>query len=239
MKIVLASLALVVASGASADTVLVDSFTAGSSFTLSNSNGTAAHNFITGESSILGGSRQVRVRAPASGFAGSSNITINVTAGTLTSFGGDANERFAQYGSAIGVQTLTGAGTVAPVDLNLNLNLADAVVFDVSAMGTNALLAVTLYVNGTSLSFDSGYINVTSAGTYSVALSQFSGLTESFADDVDGFILNFPSGGVNAAAGLTVDEVRIETAAVPEPSSFAAIAGLAALGWVSARRRRA
>ncbi len=242
MKLAIALLGLVSASIASASaapsSILIDSFTGGSSFTLSNSSGTASHNYITGESSIIGGSRQIRVRAAGSGFYGSSNIAINTTAGTLTSFGGDSNERYVQYGSAIGSQTFTGAGTVAPVNLNLDLNLADSLVFDVDAIGSTAGILVTLYSNGLSSAFDAS-VSVTQTGTYTIPLSNFTGLTESFANDIDGILINFPSGGANAAAGLTVSEVRVQTSAIPEPSSFAALAGLAVLGVASTRRRRA
>lgn len=234
------TLALAAASAAFADTIIIDTFTAGSSFTLTNSNGTASHNFITGASTneIIGGSRQVRVRAAASGFVGSSNIAINTTAGTLTSFGGDSNERFVQYGSAIGTQTFTGAGTVAPVNLNLNLSLADTIHFDVTSLGSPTNFLFNIFANGANRSPDFN-ISIPSTGSYSFSIGQVSGMTESLADDVDGFLFNFAMSGATAGAGVTISNLRIETAAIPEPSSFAALAGLASLGWVASRRRRA
>ena len=235
------ALALAAASAAFADTIIIDSFTAGNSFTLTNSNGTASHNYITGASTneIIGGSRQVRVRAASSGFFGSSNIAINTTAGTLTSFGGDGNERFVQYGSAIGSQTFTGAGTDAPVDLNLNLSLADTIHFEVTSLGSPATVQLSILSNGESYQSPYFGINIPSTGSYSFSLGQISGFTEVLADDVDGFQFNFPMTAATAGAGITVSNLRLETAAIPEPSSFAALAGLASLGWVASRRRRA
>ncbi len=217
--------------------IAIDSFTGGSSFLLSNANGTANHNYITGESSILGGARQVRVRASSSGFFGSSNIKIDTTAGTMTSFGGDSGDRTLQYGSTIGSDPFTGAGTVAPVNLNLDLNLADAIQFDVAANPASASAQMTLFVNGSSLRFDGPTVNLVGLGTYSVSLSQFPGLTESNANDIDGILFRFPSVTANVASGLVVGELRLAISAVPEPGEYAAAFGLGLAGFAAWRRR--
>lgn len=238
-KTILALLALLPVA-AFADVIVLDSFDAGSTFTLSNSNGTASYNYISGQSSILGGSRQIRVRAAGSGFYGPSTITNNTTDGTIASWGTDASERVFQYGTAIGSNSFTGAGPGVPVDLNLNLNLSDSFQFDVAQIptvdATSTYISVQLFTNNGIYNY--GTPLITSTGTVNVLLSQFSGLTEQWADDINGIDVNFLSKSTTVGDALVISEARIVTSAIPEPSTYAALAGAAVLGLAAVRRRR-
>jgi hypothetical protein len=218
--------------------ILIDSFTDGSSFTLQNTSGTAAYNLTSGPD-IIGGSRQIRVRAAGSGFYGPADIRVDVTAGTLASYGTDNSDRMAQYGTAIGSDTFTGAGPGTPVQLNLNLNLADTIQFDVTHVPVNNPAATSFNVllfggSGATYLYSAA---IAGAGTYSVALSAFSGLTEGAANDIDGFRFGFQSNTASLSDALVVGELRIEVSAIPEPSTYAAIAGAAVLGFAAWRRR--
>lgn len=98
-----------------------------------------------------------------------------------------------------------------------------------AATGNGATLIVATWDFAVgSMSFE-----VSGAGTQTESLT---GLSDSTLTQITGFR---PRGG-NMAQGtfLDLDTVTIETVAVPEPSTFALLAGIAGLGLVLYRRRR-
>ena len=106
-----------------------------------------------------------------------------------------------------------------------------------SAFGTGSLIQWDVSIgdqfgfNGTSLIVPAGYVSGTAlSGTsdiYGLTLAQL-GLTEGT------YVYSW--GGASAAETLTLNIST--TSAVPEPSSFAALAGFAMLGLAGTRRRR-
>jgi hypothetical protein len=231
------SLAAVLCSclGASADTILIDSFTDGSNWTLQNTSGTASYNYITNAPDILGFSRQARTRSASSGYSGPSVFVMNTTAGTLTSYGGDSSDRELQYGIAIGSSTFTGAGTVAPVQLNQQFNLqTDKVTFDIVSVPTASQMGVKLF-SGDGSTYTAN-LAISSIGTYSIALTNFSGLTQVKANDIDGIRFSPICGAGSPAQGLVVGELRFTVTPVPEPSTCV-LAATALAGCVLLRRR--
>lgn len=220
--------------GSQAQSIQIDNFTDGSSFTDQNTSGTATYNYISGAADIIGGSRQVRTRAAGSGFYGPSVIAVDTTAGSMSSYGGDNGDRFLEYGSGIGSQTFTGAGPGTPVNLNEDLNLADAFSIVVANATAGDAMQITVIDSGNNqynYNFD-----ISSAGTYSVPLSDFSGLTSLAASDIDGFLFNPQSTASTAATGLVVSDLSITTT-VPEPSTLA-LAGLGCAGLLLRFRRK-
>jgi hypothetical protein len=216
-----------------AQSILIDDFTDGSSFTDQNTSGTASYNYISGAADIVGGSRQVRARAAGSGFYGPSVIAVDTTADTLTSYGGDTGDRFLQYGSAIGSQTFTGSGPGAPVNLNLALNLSDSFSIGVVSAGAGDSVGITLIAADSTQYSDS--INISSTGTYTLSLSSFSGLTGAEASDIDGLLISPISGASSAPQGLVLNNLSITEA--PEPSALALL-GLGSLLFATFWRRQ-
>ena len=216
-----------------AGSILVDNFTDGSSFTLSDSSGTAQFNYLSGAANIIGGRRQVRVRAAGSGFYGPSTISDDVSAGTLSSYGGDTGDRSLQYGSAIGSDTQTGAGPGTPVNLNLNLGLNDSISLNVAYAASGDNVGITLFSADSSTY--STTLNVSSSGVYSVNLSSFSGLTAPEAASIDGMTFSPISSASTASTGITLNQLSITT--VPEPSTLSLV-GLGGLALLVLLRRR-
>ena len=98
---------------------------------------------------------------------------------------------------------------------NLSLN------FDVGAFAVDSQSAGTLLVNGQSINVTSSYANQ----------------TVNLGNVTAGSLITFDLTGLDG--GATYDNFMFSgVAAVPEPSSFAAIAGVLAIGFVGLRRRR-
>lgn len=93
--------------------------------------------------------------------------------------------------------------------------------FDVAALGSQGQTAGTLDVAGNSVGVTSAFVNQT------VNLGNLAA----------GSLINFDLTGLSN--GLTIDNIMIAGTAVPEPSAFAAIAGVLALGFAATRRRGA
>jgi hypothetical protein len=164
-----------------------------------------------------------RIRIEA--FGGSSegygiNYNFNATTGNMDIFG------LAGATSATGVQ-LTGATATAPI---LIVGKFDP------AASTNG--STTIWINPTSFTDESSMIGSLGTGRTSTVAA-----TGAVVRD-DGILFRTtisPTGN-----WFQVDDIRVaddfaglDLVAVPEPSAFAALAGLGALGFAASRRRRA
>ncbi len=183
--------------------------------------------------------------------SGTGTLTLsnasNTFTGTTTINGGTlalgANNALAS-GSAVSL----GAGTLdlktfSAAAPSLALTSASAkLAFDLTGRsidnGTAFLALSGGFTESSDLSgytVDFGGFTVSSAGTYK--LLSFSSITGTLLGS-DFSIANLNVSGVNAALSLSGTELSLVASAVPEPASMAALAGLAAAGFVASRRRR-
>ncbi|MEI9961368.1 MAG: hypothetical protein WDM76_09665 [Limisphaerales bacterium] len=189
--------------------IVIDSFMDGYSFTLSDTSGTAKFNYMARATNIIGSRRQIQVRAAGSGFYGPSVIAVDISAGSLTSYGGDANDRYLQYGTAI----IGGSGVAT--NLNLNLDIASSISIDVSsAAAGNIINLQLLFGNGNTRSTS---LTVNAAGLYNVPLTNFNGITANEAADIDGIMVNPVSSAPTAPQGLILNQLSI-ISAIPKPA---------------------
>lgn len=179
-----------------------------------------------------GYSATIRADNVAGNSSGSSAITLRAaqTTGTLTS----AAQSLSYSGSG---------GYAYPAGTNLVSSNTDAATADAL---TNAgiytltyriqLSAANTYTVSTNL-YDGNGTSGTNLATLSGTASGATFLTGPF----DGLMIGYRYSTTSAASNLTITDVAIASnvaSAVPEPSTYAALAGLAALGVVAWRRRR-
>jgi len=173
-------------------------------------------------------------------------VAIAVSGGALTIAGGNAL-----------VSRITGNGAISITDgstWNLNgavnnaaasLALADDSTFKVGLSGvsvnnTTGLITLTgLFsetLDGGSYSFDFGGFDFTTAGSYK--LIGYASVSGSFS--AGDFLAANASFGPGLAGGFVVgaNDLSFVVSAIPEPSSWSALAGLAALASAATRRRR-
>lgn len=180
-----------------------------------------------------GYSATIRADNLAGNSAGSSAITLRAaqTTGTLT--------------SAAQALSYSGTGGYAyPAGTNLVSSNTDAATADALTNGgiytltySIQLSAANTYTVSTNL-YDGNGTSGTNLATLSGTASGATFLTGPF----DGLMIGYRYSTTSATSNLTITDVAITTnvaSAVPEPSTYAAFAGLAALGLVAWRRRRA
>ena len=142
---------------------------------------------------------------------------------SATAFADGEGEAFNATSSSFGVNDGPTGDTTAEFDQN------EGFTFSFSQDVTLDSLTVSSFGGDSSgsLDFDGG-ANITSIAA--TGLTSLSDTTVS-----SGTLLRFTSTGISAFSLSNI----VVTSAVPEPSSFAALAGLAMLGFVGSRRRRA
>lgn len=179
-----------------------------------------------------GYSSTIRADNISGNSAGSSAITLRAaqTTGTLT--------------SAAQALSYSGTGGYAyPAGTNLVSSNTDAATGDALTNGAtytltyNILLsAANTYTVSTNL-YDGNGTTGTNLATITGTAAGATFLTGPF----DGLMIGYRYSNTAATSNLTITDVLITSnaaSAVPEPSTYAALAGLAALGWVGWRRRR-
>jgi hypothetical protein len=108
--------------------------------------------------------------------------------------------------------------------------LSPATIYTLNPAGGNGALTITAVWD-----FDAGSMGYTVSGAATDSQS-LAGLADASLTEISGFRIR---GGTPGFTGfLTMDSITIETVAVPEPSTFALLAGFAGLGMVLYRRRR-
>jgi hypothetical protein len=167
-------------------------------------------------------------------YSGQANVipaTVQVTSGFTASTSLFGNTAAAAQGFDDTAGITFGSGN-ADVDIDLGVftitvgtNLIDAYInFDVAALDSQDQEAGTIVV---SSSTESDTVSVTSSAT---------NVTVSLGDLSVGDIITFDLSGL--ANGAVFDNFMVAGTVVPEPSSFAVIAGAIALGFTATRRRR-
>jgi len=142
------------------------------------------------------------------GFAPS----VNEFGGTSAYAQGFSSTHGVSFGQNVGGLFQISVGGFGFNDVSIN--------FDVAALGTEGQSAGTLLVNGNNVSVGTSASNVT------VNLGNLAA----------GSFINFDMNDLTG--GASFDNFQIAGTAVPEPSAFAAIAGVLALGLAASRRRK-
>jgi hypothetical protein len=188
-----------------------------------------------------GGSAEIQSNT-FTGFDIAGPVSINqiITAGAFQfSFYLDTNATANFSGSRI---KFFSTGTVSPDGFGINFNytaLSDT--FTVWAQSTNGNQAATSIAVAAG-SLISGSVTFPSATIGNVSVTADGGVTVTSVAGSAFVAGDIGDRGVfRSQLGSTflIDGINITTSAIPEPSSFAALAGFAALGFVASRRRRA
>lgn len=184
----------------------------------------------TGTTTISGGT--LKLSTASSSLTGTSAVTIN--GGTLASVvTGNLNLGTGHVSMSSGAITPGEAGVASTFTLSANRNFT---------------------TTGGTLNFDIGasFDQIIGSGTGSFSLTDTTLALNDVGATVAGSYLLFSGfGGSNSIAGLTITGLDagfigslgsdgiLTVSAIPEPSSFASLAGLALFGFASLRRRRA
>jgi hypothetical protein len=176
-----------------------------------------------------------------------------------TTTGGNGAYSFIQSfaGSTVNaLDSVPSGGSLSPqggADLGGNFsNNGMHIDFNVSTAGFSGI-SISWAQRGTSTGFDSRTLSwsANGGGTFSVFATDSGTLGSSFAgvaydlasitalDNNPNVVLRITLDGATSGTGNNRFDNILVTAAVPEPSVYAALIGLAALGFVIARRRRA
>ncbi|WP_372768199.1 hypothetical protein [Pseudoalteromonas sp.] len=167
---------------------------------------------LNADPNILGGLRELNARDGHSCVLGG-RARITVEQNTAAFFGRTACELTVQYGSAIGTVDTPWSPSPnkgAGIALDLNLTLSNEILIDVVQLPADGG-GIGITLNTSSGAFGYWY-PLTSVGTAAIPLSNFTGLTETAASDIDGVI--FRAGtcpGNNISDALIVDSIRINT----------------------------
>jgi hypothetical protein len=217
-------------SGGASAASYIDAITGANQFTVFGSGllaaGSSALTF--GEGSALGTSAAVTTVSNLSTLAGAGTIsgTVNALAGS-----------FLAPGENDGEAGTLGTGALSLTGATLDFDLA------ATAAGTSDLIAATGAVSFSSLTFN---FDALTAGVLEtgVAYDLVSGTSDlignvnlistTFGSGLDG--LYVPTYSTGSDGGLNY--ITVTFAAVPEPASFALLAGMATLGGCLVRRRR-
>ena len=187
----------------------------------------------------------------ANAISGSGGVTINNSTVTTTFTGANSYAGSTIiFASTLGVGANNALSSASALDVRSGATLAmNSFTASASALTFNAggKLSFSLGTAGNTtalLSLD-GNLTKGGTGTYTIDLSggqmgtykliSFSGTSTSFAS---GDFTALLSAGYAGSFSLNSNDLSYTISAIPEPSTYASLAGLAILGWACTRRRR-
>ncbi len=181
------------------------------------------------------------VGTPLTGYFSVGNpysFTLSYDPAAVGSYSGDTSRTFAALSASLTVQATGGTWTSAFVDPQIQIT--DGSSFDeiyIYAMGGHTNTSV----GGQNLSMATFRLYSASPGPLSTFLSLPADITLagwSTAPSSSGAFTYWDPGSAGYFMRFSLAEVQ-NLSAIPEPSTYAALAGLAALGFVAWRRRQA
>ena len=176
-------------------------------------------------------------------------LAVSANALTITSFGDFATDTFNDFtsvtaGSPSGIaingndlQTLSGTFTSGGTPVDLSSGWSDAtsnglVLYGSMTTAPSSTFTINLYVAAdNTATFVGGSWNA--LDTDNKTFLSVTSVHASF-DATQVYAMDIPGGG----GGDTITGTLTELSTVPEPSSYAVLAGMLALGYVTVRRRR-
>jgi hypothetical protein len=122
------------------------------------------------------------------------------------------------------LNTPVSVGLGFDLELTATLNVANTNGFGIELFDTDG---ASVFFNGIWSSFTTG-----ASSTVTLEFSSFSGFNGTAA------AVLLSTGGTGQTLNVTLDQLTVPGAAIPEPSTYAALSGIAVLGFVAYRRRR-
>jgi trimeric autotransporter adhesin len=181
-------------------------------------------------SSVTSGSIYYSLTINYSAKNGTADYGVAITDGGSSSFGGRLYAKSSGSGYVLAIAGSSTAPTVFGAELSFNTSYSIVVRYDIVAGATND--TASMYVTAGSFNANEASNSVYNSFT-----------TWTGGSEVSSFTALLLRQGTNTGA-FTVDNIKIGTlfsdvvAAVPEPSAFAAFAGVIALAGVVMQRRR-
>ena len=175
--------------------------------------------------------------------------SVSLQAQTITGFGSgdflinDANSIFDIGTSPVqtstnvtfsGVDGGTGFYVVLNTPVFVGFSWLPQLTATVNVANTNAFGLEVFDTDGGSVAFD-GYWSSFTTGASSTVTLQFTSYS-GFNGTAAAVLLS--TGGTGQTLNVTFDQLTVPGAAIPEPSTYAALSGIAVLGFVAYRRRR-
>jgi hypothetical protein len=175
--------------------------------------------------------------------------SVSLQAQTITGFGSgdflinDANSSFDIGTSPVqtstnitfsGVDGGTGFYVVLNTPVFLGLGWFPELTATLNVANTNGFGIEVFDTDGASVAFSGNWSSFTTGASSTVTLDYLGGLA--FNGTAAAVLLS--TGGTGQTLNVTFDQLSVPGAAIPEPSTYAALSGIAVLGFVAYRRRR-
>ena len=176
--------------------------------------------------------------------------SVSLQAQTITGFGSgdflinDANSSFDSGTSPVQTSTnITFSGVDGGTSFYVVLNTPAFVGYGwfpeltvtLNVANTNGFGIEVFDTEGESVSFDGNWSSFTTGVSSTVTLG-YAGGGQTFNGTAAAVLLS--TGGTGQTLNVTFDQLSVPGAAIPEPSTYAALSGIAVLGFVAYRRRR-
>ena len=126
-------------------------------------------------------------------------------------------------------------------DFPTGANLGTTATSDLAALANSTQFQVTMRIEVTAASeYTITYSLLNGAGDTTLQSISRTATGSTFIDNLsfDGFAIGYRQSGTSLATNLQLNSVNVTVNAIPEPASFAALAGVAGLALAGLRRRR-